>query len=72
MNPIENDKEALCSGCVYFPGNLPAHAYAKEDYDLLQSKACSYDLIPGGPVCQQTRKTSCSIVDLTQANNQNS
>ena len=54
----------LCVGCVYFPPNLPAHAYAREDWLMLQEKICSYEFQPGDENCSQTRKTSCSIVDL--------
>ena len=55
----------LCPGCVYYPPKLPAHAYPEEDWKMLQAKACSYDFIPGDRECEQTRKTACSIVDLS-------
>jgi len=54
----------LCAGCVYYPPNLPAHAYTKEDWEMLQQKKCSYEYLPGDSGCQLMRKTSCSIVDM--------
>ncbi len=54
----------LCEMCVYYPPNLPAQAYSKEDYAMLQAKQCSYDLQPASPSCLQTHKTSCSLVDM--------
>lgn len=56
--------DELCVGCVYFPPNLPAQAYAREDWLMLQERDCSYEHQPGDEGCQQMRKTSCSIVDL--------
>ena len=53
-----------CLGCVYYPPNLPASAYAEEDYRMLQAKTCSFDHHPGDEGCRTTRKTSCSLVDL--------
>ena len=58
--------ETLCPGCVYYPPNLPAHAYAGEDWDALQAKTCAYDCVPGSSCCETYRKTSCSIVDMEQ------
>jgi len=55
----------LCAGCVYHPPNLPSAAYSAEDWAMLQARSCSYDLEPGSEACLSTRKTSCSIVDLT-------
>jgi hypothetical protein len=62
----ESDEKAgeLCGGCVYYPPNLPEQAYAREDWLMLQEKDCSYEYQPGDADCKQTRKTSCSIVDL--------
>jgi hypothetical protein len=60
---------ALCGGCVYYPPNLPATAYSEADYQGLQQKCCSYDYQPGDQDCQQTRKTSCAIVDLQDMQN---
>ena len=54
----------LCFGCVYFPPNLPRHAYAQEDWEMLQARDCSFEYQPGGGGCLAARKTSCSIVDL--------
>jgi len=58
------ETEALCSGCVYWPPNLPRNAYAEADWQELQAMACSYDCTPGGEACLAARKTSCSLVDL--------
>ena len=49
---------------VYYPPNLPAHAYPEEDWKMLQERSCSYDFTPDDSGCRQTRKSSCSIVDL--------
>ncbi|PCJ88359.1 MAG: hypothetical protein COA54_03600 [Thiotrichaceae bacterium] len=54
----------LCVGCVYFPPNLPAHAYQAEDWKMLQEKSCSFEYLPDDEDCRTTRKTSCSIVDM--------
>ena len=53
-----------CWGCVYYPPNLPEHAYAAEDFVMLQAMSCSFDHEPLDEGCEQTRKTSCSLVDL--------
>ncbi len=53
-----------CAGCVYYPPNLPRHAYAEADWDMLQARACSFEHVPGSPDCLACRKTSCSLVDL--------
>lgn len=58
----------LCFGCVYFPPNLPRQMYADEDWDMLQERACSFENQPGDEGCQATRKTSCSLVDLSAFN----
>lgn len=54
----------LCPGCVYYPPNLPDHAYSPEDYAVLRTKSCSFDYVPGDQDCLLNRKTSCSLVDL--------
>jgi hypothetical protein len=69
MKPSINEIEEYCTGCVYYPANLPATAYSQADYLELQQKSCSYDHQPGDQHCQQTRKTSCSIVDLQNMKN---
>ena len=53
-----------CAGCVYFPANLPEQAYSAEDYQMLMSKACSFDATPGDENCDAIRKGSCSLVSL--------
>ncbi len=58
----------LCFGCVYFPPNLPRQSYAAEDWDMLQARTCSFENQPGDAGCQATRKTSCSLVDLSAFN----
>jgi hypothetical protein len=63
MNPAQTINE-YCAGCVYYPPNLPAHAYPEQDYEMLQQKSCSFDYLPEDENCQITRKTSCSLVDL--------
>lgn len=65
MSTNADEPHELCIGCVYFPPNLPRHAYAPEDWQMLQARSCSFDHRPGGDDCLGTRKTSCSIVDLT-------
>lgn len=55
----------LCFGCVYFPPNLPQHRYADEDWALLQEHSCSFEHRPDDESCQASRKTSCSLVDLS-------
>jgi len=55
-----------CLGCVYYPPNLPPAAYPAEDYRMLQEKACSFDFTPQDKECAETRKTSCSLVDLAR------
>ena len=58
------DRNEHCLGCVFYPPNLPEHAYAPEDYRMLQAKRCSFDCRPADENCRATRKTSCSLVDL--------
>lgn len=58
------DPEELCFGCVYYPPNLPPHAYPPEDWEILQARQCSFEHKPGDTDCMATRKTSCSLVDL--------
>jgi len=53
-----------CLACVFYPANLPAHAYSAEDYRMLQAKDCCFEFQPGDQDCEQTRKTSCSLLDL--------
>jgi hypothetical protein len=60
----DHDIEEYCIGCVYYPPNLPPQAYSQEDWLMLQEKICSFDYCVNDENCQQTRKTSCSIVDL--------
>jgi hypothetical protein len=57
-------KNDHCLGCVYYPPNLPAHAYSHADHRMLQEKSCSFDFHPEDEGCRVTRKTSCSLVDL--------
>ena len=64
MTIKEELKEELCIGCVYYPPNLPQHAYSTDDYTMLQQKDCSFDHAPGEQHCLETRKTSCSVVDM--------
>ncbi|HEY9200100.1 MAG TPA: hypothetical protein VIQ81_00770 [Gammaproteobacteria bacterium] len=70
MKPSLNEIEDHCLGCVYYPPNLPASAYSETDYNELQQKSCSFDYQPYDQDCQQARRTSCSIVDLQQMQNQ--
>jgi hypothetical protein len=58
----------LCISCVYFPPNLPEDKYPPEDWLELQTKQCSFDLTPGSDECKETRKTSCSLIDLCGEN----
>lgn len=59
--------EQYCFGCVFYPPNLPPHAYAEADWALLQSMRCSLEHAPGTESCLHGRKTSCGLVDLTPA-----
>lgn len=58
-NPAEH-----CFGCVYYPPNLPPHAYSEDDWAMLQLRSCSLEHAPGTPDCLASRKTSCGVVDL--------
>jgi hypothetical protein len=60
---MEND-EGLCTGCVYYPPNLPKSLYSQEDWELLQGKDCSFDATPGDGMCNAMRKGACSLVSL--------
>ena len=53
-----------CVACVFYPPNLPPAAYPAEDYAMLIRKSCSFDFQPSDRNCIQTRKTSCSLLDL--------
>lgn len=64
MNFSAQSENEHCYGCVYYPPNLPPEAYSAEDYDQLRQKSCSFDYLPCDQGCMQTRKTSCSLVDL--------
>lgn len=64
MNTATQNTNQHCLGCVYYPPNLPPAAYPAEDYEILQEKSCSFDYLPRDPGCRETRKTSCSLVDL--------
>ena len=64
MQILTDEPHELCFGCVYFPSNLPRHAYGQEDWDMLQARQCSFEHDPGGMDCLATRKTSCAIVTL--------
>lgn len=63
-NDITALTEQLCFGCVLYPPNLPPYAYAKADWDFLQSLTCSLEHAPGTEGCMASRKTSCSLVEL--------
>ena len=64
MNSATPSMSEHCVGCVYYPPNLPPNAYPPEDYNMLRAKSCSFDFLPGDEHCVETRKTSCSLVDL--------
>lgn len=70
MTPVTDSAEEHCQACVFYPPNLPADAYSTEDYGMLQAKHCSFDHQPGDRDCEQTRKTSCSLIDLEQVKQQ--
>ena len=67
MNSVLQTASRLCAACVFYPPNLPADAYAAEDYAMLIRKSCSFDLRPADEDCRQTRKTSCSLLDLERS-----
>jgi hypothetical protein len=54
-----------CGGCVYYPPNLPAHAYSAADYAMLQALSCAFEFTPHDTDCREVRKTSCSLLDLS-------
>ena len=56
--------DSYCTGCVYYPPNLPETAYAPDDYRMLQARTCAFDFRPADSECAVTRKTSCALVDL--------
>lgn len=60
----EEEADSLCWGCVYYPPNLPRHAYAEADWQMLQSLSCAFEYQPGSADCLGSRKTSCSLLDL--------
>lgn len=64
MPPLPEQLADYCPGCVYYPPNLPRHAYADDDWAMLQALSCAFEHVPGDPDCQATRKTSCSLLDL--------
>ena len=68
MSEKTAEPHELCFGCVYYPPNLPRQSYAAEDWTMLQQRACSFEHTPGDEGCQVTRKTSCSLVDLSSFN----
>jgi hypothetical protein len=63
-NAPDSDTEEHCFGCVYHPPNLPRHAYSEADWVMLQARVCAFEHAPGTQDCLDTRKTSCSLVDL--------
>ncbi len=64
MTPKTDTQADYCTMCVFYPSNLPAGAYSADDYRMLQAKSCCFDFEPGDRDCEQTRKTSCSLLDL--------
>lgn len=64
MSARNAEPDELCVGCVYYPPNLPRQAYAEEDWKILQARQCSFEYAVGSTDCRETRKTSCSLVDL--------
>lgn len=64
MTSTTDERNELCFGCVYYPPNLPRHAYDQADWDMLQARSCSFDHAPGDTHCLSSRKTSCALVDL--------
>lgn len=56
--------EQYCFGCVLYPPNLPPYAYAEDDWAELQTMVCALEHIPGSSSCKDSRKTSCSLVEL--------
>lgn len=70
MNSAKQIQTEHCTLCVFYPPNLPADAYPAEDYAMLQQKSCSFDFRPADADCIQTRKTSCSLLDLERTQSQ--
>jgi hypothetical protein len=68
MSEKTAEPHEICFGCVYFPPNLPRQRYADDDWDMLQRRSCSFEHHPGDGGCQASRKTSCSLVDLSAFN----
>lgn len=68
MSEKTAEPNELCCGCVYHPPNLPRQMYADEDWEMLQQNTCSFEHLPGDEECRATRKTSCSLVDLSAFN----
>jgi len=64
MTSTKTEQIEHCTTCVFYPPNLPADAYPADDYAMLRQKSCSFDFLPADPDCIQTRKTSCSLLDL--------
>ena len=64
MIEITQSADELCFGCVYYPPNLPEHAYPADDWKQLQARTCSFEFLAGDKDCRLSRKTSCSIVDM--------
>ena len=64
MTSTPDTRSEHCTGCVFYPPNLPAQAYPAEDYAMLMRKRCSFDFHPADEGCRQTRKTSCALLDL--------
>jgi hypothetical protein len=63
---LNQTREEHCFGCVYYPPNLPQHAYSESDWSMLQARACSFEHTPGTDDCLSSRKTSCSLIDLAE------
>ncbi len=68
MSTNPTDTAELCSGCVYYPPNLPPQAYSAEDWAMLQRLSCAFEHTPGSADCLLVRKTSCSLLDLMNMN----
>ena len=68
MSEKTPDPDGLCFGCVFYPPNLPREAYSQEDWGLLRTLQCSFEHMPGGDDCLLARKTSCSLIDLSEMN----
>lgn len=64
VGPHKGTTEGPGSGCVYYPPNLPSHAYSGADRGMLQARACEFEHTPGTADCLASRKTRCSPDDL--------